>query len=133
VDILPGTSDAFDPHSIALCTLFKPTDDSTWASGYNLSTSTCSGLTPGSSYLLRFAEVNNQGSLYMAIDNVSLQTSLVNSGGGGNSSGTLDDGGTTQTTGGDDAPEPGTLMLLGSGFVALGVWRRKAKSAQPEA
>ncbi len=80
-------------------------------------------LTPGETYLLRFAEVNNNksGPLYWGLDNVSVNAITGTSGGSG---GTGDIGG-----GATETPEPGTLLLIGSGCVAFGLWRRKAKVA----
>jgi hypothetical protein len=85
-------------------------------SGYTQITADLSGLSSGQ-YTLRFSEVNNQNYLNVGLDSVSIQATVASGG----------TGGTTDT--GGQAPEPGTLILIGSGCVAFSLWRRRMKTA----
>ena len=61
---------------------------------------------PGGTYQLAFSEANNLGQLVFGIDNVQLISSNSTIGSAPSS-----------------APEPGTILLLGAGLIALGSYR----------
>jgi len=122
--VLPGS----DPFALAAPLVYAlyqtPNGQTTPApSGFTTQTYDLSSLAAGT-YALRFVEVNNDkspsGPFYMGLDNASVMYSTGSSGGGGD---------TPPPTEGGEAPEPATFLLFGAGFVAFGLWRRKAKTA----
>jgi hypothetical protein len=120
VDILnPGADPNSDSASVLRFLYSTPDGGTTPApSGFTTVTSDITQyLTPGATYTLRFSEVNYTGALYMGLQNVSVF------------SGTAGGGGTPPPPDGGEAPEPGTLILIGSGCIAFSLWRRRMKTA----
>jgi hypothetical protein len=121
VEILQPGADATSISAPVQYALYHTQDGFTNPSptGFTTVNASVPTFTPGATYTLRFVEVNNSpaGAVYMGLQNVS---ALATTGGGS--------GGTGGDTGGQ-APEPGTLILIGSGCIAFSLWRRKIKTA----
>ena len=68
-----------------------------------------SDVVPGGIYQLAFSEANNLGQLEFGIDDVQINIA-------------------TTRAGGSPTPEPGTILLLGTGLLALAGWKRRFAS-----
>ena len=103
VDILSGTAGQFDVGAADLLTVLQtnPTDPNQYAAYASVSTDITASITPGGTYFLRFAEVDDQGALVFGVDNVQLTATLV-------------------TT-----PEPAGLGLMAVGLLALAGFGRR--------
>lgn len=110
VDILTAGAGAFDLDSAVVLNVLQtnPGDpNGTAATGYtSFSLDVTASLTPGATYQLRFAEVDTQGQLLFGVDNVQINGAPVD---------------------GDPSPvpEPGNLLLVATGVLGLGWFRRR--------
>jgi hypothetical protein len=97
VDILTGTANPFDTGAGVVMNLYQGADN--LAGNPNPYTSYSFSLNlPAGTYQLRFAEADNQNFFNMGVDNVALTSNV---------------------------PEPGTLMMFGSGLLGIGGWIRR--------
>jgi hypothetical protein len=117
IDLL--ASGAWDNTTNILSNLFLATANSP-ASSYNTYTQDISTLLrPGSSYRLRFGDVHDAGHLRLGVDNVSLTgTYVLAPPPVGPGPGPI-----------EEAPEPGSLLLMGLGLVGIGVGRKLRQRA----
>jgi hypothetical protein len=101
VDLLTAAGTPFDltPADI-VANLYQTHEGDPPVSGYSLNSSIVSGLTPGATYQLRFAEVDNERQLEMGVDSVAV----------------------------DAIPEPATLGLVGLAGIALVVSSLRARA-----
>ena len=101
VDILTPAASPFDTGAGVLASLYLGVDPAAPPNPYTNYVFDISGFVGGGgTYQLRFAEVDNQFFLHQGVDNVSI----------------------------DAVPEPQSLILLGSGLMALLVLKRRSKS-----
>jgi len=103
VDILTGTAGAFDTGAGVIENLYETATQTvgTLTNPWVSYTFDLTGLAPGT-YQLRFGEVDNQDFFQQGVDDVSIEAAIA------------------------ATPEPGTLLLLGTGMLsALGLKRRK--------
>lgn len=102
VDILTSGAGAFDLGAAVVANLFQTNVGDPLVSGYNVFSTTLNGvLTPGATYQLRFAEVDNQSYFQFGVDSVAV-----------------------------DTPEPGSLALAGFGLIGVAFFRlRRTRQA----
>jgi hypothetical protein len=101
VDLLTALADPYDIAGGVVANLYNGVDLSTPANDYTHYTAYLGNLTPGATYQLRFAEVDNQFNLNQGIDNVSAEAVT---------------------------PEPGTLaLLLGISIAASAVFGKRLR------
>lgn len=108
VDILTGTSTALSTAAADIvANLYLGVDGGVTPNPYtSYNIDITSLVTPGTTYQIRFAEVDNLGQLNQGIDNVSIDASSSVAG----------------------VPEPGTLALIGLGLAGIGFARRKKQA-----